>query len=73
MHRTFAQAYNYGITPIPEEEYLQQLGFDYTYDKTVLDDLKVDALLCRQCISRDVWLTGNVNKGGHDDVDMELT
>ncbi len=34
------EAYNYGITPIPEEQFLQQLGFDYTYDKTVLDDLK---------------------------------
>ena len=34
------QAYNYGITPIPEEQMLENLGFDYTYDKTVLDDLK---------------------------------
>ncbi len=34
------QAYNYGITPISEERTLQEMGFDYTYDKGVLDRLK---------------------------------
>ena len=38
------QAYNYGITPIPEEQYLEQLGFDYTYDKGVLDNLVANNL-----------------------------
>lgn len=34
------EAYNYGFTNPPEKQMLQNLGFDFVYDKTVLDDLK---------------------------------
>jgi len=35
-----AEAYNYGISKTPEKELLVQLGFDYVYDKVVLDNLE---------------------------------
>lgn len=35
-----AEAYNYYITSPPEKDLLQNLGFDFVYDKTVLDNLK---------------------------------
>jgi len=34
-----AEAYNYHMTSPPELDLLQQLGFDFVYDKTVLDKL----------------------------------
>jgi glycosidase len=34
-----AEAYNYNLASKPEKELLQDLGFDYVYDKTVLDKL----------------------------------
>jgi len=35
-----AEAYDYGITQTPEKQLLVQLGFDYIYDKDVLDRLE---------------------------------
>merc|ERR1712070_223221 len=35
-----AEAYNYHMTSPPEKDLLQSLGFDFVYDKTVLDKLK---------------------------------
>jgi len=35
-----AEAYDYGITQTPEKQILVQLGFDYVYDKDVLDNLE---------------------------------
>jgi len=34
-----AEAYNYNLASKPEKDLLQDLGFDYVYDKTVLDKL----------------------------------
>jgi glycosidase len=34
-----AEAYDYDFTNPPEKQLLQNLGFDFVYDKTVLDDL----------------------------------
>lgn len=42
--KVMGEAYNYGITNPPEKQLLQQLGFDYVYDKTVLDLLKANNL-----------------------------
>lgn len=39
-----AEAYNYDMTSPPEKTFLQNLGFDVVYDKTVLDDLKTGDL-----------------------------
>lgn len=40
-----AEVYVYHITPQPEDVFLQQLGFDFTYNKQVLDHLEVRAML----------------------------
>lgn len=39
-----AEAYDYGITQTPEKQLLVQLGFDYIYDKDVLDKLESNHL-----------------------------
>lgn len=41
--RLIAETYNYGFNPQPEDVTLRQLGFDFTYQKDVLDLLEVRA------------------------------